>query len=71
LRVFGLRLDLAEGSLLLVFNAGGDAEFALPGGAWRKVLDTASAPVLRDEAAEGVLRIEGQSVVALGPAGAG
>ena len=68
LRVFGLRLDLAAGPLLFLFNAGGDADFALPEGAWRCVLDTSAGQVLRDEAAEGVRRVEGQSVAALQPA---
>ncbi len=68
LRVFGLRLDLAAGPLLLLFNAGGDADFALPEGKWRCVLDTSAGQVLRDEAAEGVHRVEGQSVAALRPA---
>ena len=71
LRVFGLRLDLAEGPLLMLFNAGGDAEFALPEGGWRRVLDTSAEPVLRDDAAAGALRIESQSVVVLRGAGAG
>ena len=39
----------------MLFNAGGDAEFALPEGGWRRVLDTSAEPVLCDDAAAGAL----------------
>jgi glycogen operon protein len=66
LKLFGCDLRLPEGPrLLLLFNAGDDAAFRLPEGAWRRRIDTAGTPVARDEAAGGEVTVGWQSVQAL------
>ena len=65
LRCFGLHLDLpGRGPLLLLLNAGDDARFALPEGAWRKRIDTTLSPVACDDPCEGEIDLGWQSVQA-------
>lgn len=67
LRLLGLRLDLPEGPLVVVLNAGGDGLFALPDGRWTRVLNTAVDSITCDEPQNDVLSIEGQSLSVLRP----
>lgn len=68
LRVLGMQLDRpGQDTLLALFNAGDDCTFALPDGAWRKVLDTTETPVTCDTRCQGELRLGWQSVAALRP----
>jgi glycogen operon protein len=65
LKLFGCDLRLPGGPrLLLVLNAGDDASFHLPEGAWRLRIDTAEAEVARDEVAAGEVRVGWQAVQA-------
>jgi glycogen operon protein len=66
LRCLGADLSLPGGPrLLIVLNAGDDAAFALPDGAWRLRLDTARARVACDEPATGSAALGWQSVQVL------
>ncbi|TNC72442.1 glycogen debranching protein GlgX [Rubellimicrobium roseum] len=72
LRVFGVDMTLPEGTrLLILLNAGDEAEFALPEGAWRLRLDTARDRVACDDPAGPIVTLDWQSVQAFrydGPA---
>ncbi|MFT4012645.1 MAG: glycogen debranching protein GlgX, partial [Paracoccus sp. (in: a-proteobacteria)] len=66
LRLFGmLRRHPGAPDLLIVLNAGDDAEFALPEGEWRLCIDTAREDPGCDEPASGGRKIGWQSVQAL------
>src|SRR5690606_37655639 len=65
LRAVGWPRGWSGGVRLRLFNAGGYAEFALPEGRWRCVLDTAGGPVLSDDRATGNWQVAGQSVAVL------
>jgi glycogen operon protein len=68
LRLLGLwLLPKGHASSLMIFNAGGDATFALPRGPWRRVLNSAAKSVGCDEPAKGQVAIEAQSVGVLIP----
>ena len=58
----GLRYHRADGDLLIVLNPGDEAEFALPEGAWRKRIDSACDPVVRDMVEDGDVSLGWQSV---------
>jgi glycogen operon protein len=63
LRVFGADLTYPAGPRLLVLqNAGDEAEFALPEGGWRLRIDTARESVACDEPAEADSLVGWQSV---------
>ena len=66
LRCFGLRQVLPNGAdVLIVVNAGDDAEFALPEGGWRLRIDTSADAVAQDSPADGVVPVPWQAVLAL------
>ena len=58
----GLRYHRAESDLLIVLNPGDDAGFALPDGSWRRRVDTACDPVVRDIVESGKVALDWQSV---------
>ena len=58
----GLRYHRAESDLLIVLNPGDDAGFALPDGSWRRRVDTACDPVVRDIVESGEVALDWQSV---------
>ncbi|EPX83117.1 hypothetical protein ruthe_02734 [Rubellimicrobium thermophilum DSM 16684] len=63
LRLFALDLALPDGPrLLILLNAGDEAGFTLPEGAWRLRLDTAREQPACDEEASGEIAIGWQSV---------
>jgi isoamylase len=69
LPIFGAELSLPDkGKVLVVLNAGDDADFALPEGRWRLKVDTARDPVACDEPAEGTTAPGWQSVRIFVPA---
>ncbi|TBN41847.1 glycogen debranching enzyme GlgX [Paracoccus subflavus] len=66
LRCFGLRQVLPNGAdVLIVVNAGEDAEFALPEGEWHLRIDTSADEVAQDSPAQGVVPVPWQAVLAL------
>lgn len=66
LHLLGLELDHPQrGRILMLFNAAGDAEFALPAGDWQHVIDTAADPVSCDATFAGTLFLPRQSVQVL------
>jgi isoamylase len=68
LAVFGAELARGEaGTILLILNAGDDAEFALPDGDWVLAIDTTRDPVKVDDAVSGTITAPGQGVLALLP----
>ena len=58
----GLRYHRSEADLLIVLNAGDDAEFVLPEGSWRRRLDTAHDPIVCDLIEDGAAPLAWQSV---------
>ncbi|SNR44310.1 glycogen debranching enzyme GlgX [Paracoccus sediminis] len=66
LRCFGLHQVLPGGrNVLIVVNAGEDAEFALPEGEWRLRIDTSADTVAQDSVAGGTVTVPWQTVIAL------
>ncbi len=63
----GMELAAPSGEppVLVILNAGDDAEFTLPDGNWVCCIDTASDEISREEEVSGVLKIGWQSVLAL------
>ncbi|WP_333815530.1 glycogen debranching protein GlgX [Tabrizicola sp.] len=58
----GLRYHRSEADLLIVLNAGDDAEFVLPEGSWRRRLDTARDPIVCDLIEDSTAPLAWQSV---------
>jgi len=67
LACFGMEIAAPSGEppVLVILNAGEDAEFTLPEGAWRRCIDTSGDSVACEDEVDGVLQIHWQSVVAL------
>jgi isoamylase len=63
----GMELAAASGEppVLVILNAGDDAEFSLPEGNWLCCIDTSNDDISRGDEVTGVLKIGWQSVVAL------
>jgi isoamylase len=63
LPVFGMRLNrTGPKDILICLNRGDDANFTLPDGKWRRVIDTAQVPLTCDAEAAGAVVIGWQSV---------
>ncbi|MDQ1899344.1 glycogen debranching protein GlgX [Paracoccus sp. WLY502] len=70
LRCLGLHQATPGGpNLLIVINAGEDAEFALPEGEWTLRIDTSAEQVEQDRSVTGTLTVPWQTVMALVAAG--
>jgi glycogen operon protein len=66
LKLFALELfHPSRGRQVMIFNAGGDGEFSLPGGVWRHVIDTSASVIRMDSPVDGVIPVPGQSVQVL------
>ncbi len=66
LRLFGADLRLPGGPrLLLLLNAGDEADFVLPEGDWTLRIDTARDRVACDEPVDATVRLDWQSVQVL------
>ncbi|WP_374301160.1 glycogen debranching protein GlgX [Paracoccus sp. (in: a-proteobacteria)] len=66
LRCFGMQQTLPNGpDVLIVVNAGEDAEFALPDGEWQLRIDTSDEQPAQDRPVSGTIPVPWQSVLAL------
>jgi isoamylase len=67
LACFGMETAAPTGEppVLVILNAGDDAEFTLPEGRWQRCIDTSGEKIACDDEVQGTLDIGWQSVVAL------
>lgn len=65
LRCMGMLVETGERQALVLINAGEDAEFALPDGAWQLRLDSAASQMRRDDTVQGSVALPWQTVMAL------
>lgn len=61
-RRLGLHLTIPDADLVILLNAGEDADFTLPKGKWQALVDTASDDITAEGLAEGTVKVGWQSV---------